>query len=133
MYRLEDDVLTIEMAIRGHVTDLREHVKQSISNSMGDFMLYCERLADDGMVNKTVSMDGADIYELNLDEDSMVGSMEFNFIVDYWSPCKDMRSIDYESAERSFEFTIDLTNNTIRFEPIKLPPAWHPDIAMEDY
>ena len=113
----------------GH--SLKEQVKQSILNEMESFIPYCERLADNGMANKTVSVDGADIYEFDFNEDHMTGTMEFNYIVDYWASCKDMRDIDYESAERVFKFKVDLVTKRIIFEPIKLPLSWQPDIAIE--
>lgn len=113
---------------------LVDHVKEVIEENLTEFGEYCARLVNaESVPGLSLDMDSAEIEDFHFDPNTHKGYMSFTFFTDFYAGCKDMNSYDDHSAERAFEFHVDLAKNKIIFDEITLPPAWEPDLAMEDY
>ena len=131
---MSNETLNIEMELGEFEPDaLADHVKEVIEENLVEFGEYCARLVNaESVPGLSLDMDSAEIEDFHYDEDAYEGYMSFTFFTDFYAGCKDINSYDPKSAEQTFEFHIDLEKNKIIFDEITLPPAWQPDLAMED-
>lgn len=113
--------------------DLVKQTKEAISDNLGEFLEYCERLIDIGDARMEVIGGSLQLADFDFSPETLDGSMSFSFDSYFYAGCKDMNSYDDHDSERMFEFNVDLENQKIVFEEFELPPPWQPDLAMEYY
>lgn len=94
---------------------------QAIKDNESDFAPLFERLADKGDARVSVLDESIDIDHIEVD-DNLSGCVGISFRTEFFTPCKDMRSIDDEETFQDF----DIINGFMEFD-IEMPPAWRPD------
>lgn len=123
---MSKEILNISIPVSINSSHTRKEIEvicsKAIKENENELYPWLSNIIDNGDWQLTVLDESLQVDGISIDDDKTGGYINLSFKSDYFSPCKDMRSIDDQDAGHEF----DIVNGAMEFE-IELQPAWRPD------